>query len=364
VKTTSAAPTLAFAGAARRYWLEVFPRLRREQQERGAAAERILDPRLREPALAALRKWGNVEGAVAFATLAPRAHRATAADAMGAFQAAYNYLDMLAERSRTWPGADPGQLHMALVDALLTRTQHLDAPPVDYYGAIGGYGDGGYLEQLAEDCRDALARLPSWASVAPAAGRAAERIVAFQAASNGEIERDRDALRAWGDANVELALGLRWWEAAAAAGSSLEVFALIALAAHTDVDAQAIVAIDRAYFPWIGALHSLLDNLVDLDEDHASGQHSLFACYASADEARERIRMLARRALEAARVLPQASGHVLILAAMASFYLSAPQARSQARAPVRAAVLSTLGLPARLSMLVFRARRAAGRQPC
>ena len=98
--------------------------------------------------------------------------------------------------------------------------------------------------------------------------------------------------------------------------------------AHDAFGAAEIDATERAYFPWIGALHSLLDNLVDAEEDRASGQHSLTACYASSDEAQLRMGMLARRSLEAARTLPRASEHVLILAAMASYYLSSPQART------------------------------------
>ena len=37
--------------------------------------------------------------------------------------------------------------------------------------------------------------------------------------------------------------------------------------------------IDRAYFPWIGALHTLLDSLVDRHEDRESGRPSLLSYY-------------------------------------------------------------------------------------
>jgi hypothetical protein len=66
--------------------------------------------------------------------------------------------------------------------------------------------------------------------------------------------------------------------------------------------------------------------------------------------------LLAERSLQATATLPRARGHALILAAMASFYLSTPEARAPAAAPVADAVLEALGEPATLSMMVFRSR--------
>ena len=74
--------------------------------------------------------------------------------------------------------------------------------------------------------------------------------------SNGELE-------SWARRQTATDNGLEWWETAAAAGSSLGVHALIAAAASPMLDEQDVAAIEAAYFPWIGALHSLLDSLVD-----------------------------------------------------------------------------------------------------
>jgi tetraprenyl-beta-curcumene synthase len=362
VKTGRTAPILSFAGAARRYWLGVFPRVRRERDTRKARASEIRDPALREVALAALGKWGNVEGAAAFATFAPRLRRTAAIRAMSAFQAAYNYLDMLAERpsgqTDGWPGANAERLHEALLVALDPA-----APPLYYY-AGSGQTDGGYLQEMVEECRAALGELPCWPAVLPAARRAAERIIAFQSASTGDPDSDRAALRATADEHGLPGWELRWWETAAACGSSLCVFALIAAAAQSRVDSAEIAAIEHAYFPWIGALHSLLDNLVDVAEDHATGQHSLIGCYPSAIQASAGMRLLAQQSLRATQDLANPAGHVLILAAMASFYLSSPEADTPDGQIVAAAVLDTLGTPARRAMLVFLARRRIGAQPC
>jgi tetraprenyl-beta-curcumene synthase len=357
----SAPRAVTFVAAARRYWLEVFPRVCRERRRGRARALAIPDPLLRRVALEAQGKWGNVEGAAAFAAFAPRGRRAAATRAMASFQAAYNYLDLLGEHPSADPAANGRRLHGALLVALDPGDRLEMGRHEDYYADSLQRDDGGYLAQLVDACRAALATLPSYALVAPAARRAGERIVAFQSCNTGELGGDFAALRRWAQAAAPPGEGLRWWEAAAAGGSSLCVYALIALAAEPDVDPAAPAAIEAAYFPWIGALHSLLDNLVDVAEDHATGQHSLIGRYDSPGEAAERMGMLAERALSASQALVNARAHMLVLSAMAGFYLSAPEARTPAALPVARAVREALDGPVGSAMLVFRARMLARR---
>jgi tetraprenyl-beta-curcumene synthase len=345
----------SFAGAARRYWLGVFPRVCAERRRREARALEIPDQVLRQVVVDALRKWGNIEGASAFAAFVPHRRRAAAARAMVCFQAAYNYLDMLTELPNTDPAANGRLLHRSLLVALDPEAEHLD-----YYAHHHLHEDGGYLAETVDDCRAALARLPSYAAVAPAALRAAERIVAFQSCNTGEVQGDYLALERWARAHTPKGTGMRWWETAAAGGSSLGIYALIAAAAEPRVDAEEVAAIEAAYFPWIGSLHSLLDNLIDAAEDYATGQRSLIDCYASPYDAATRMGMLAERSSRAARALPGCR-HSLVLAAMASFYLCTPEARAPEAAPVADAVLQALGEPARMAMTVFRSRLALRR---
>lgn len=340
----------SFTGAAGRYWLGVFPRVCAERRRREARAGEIPDELLRRVVVDALHKWGNIEGASAFAAFVPRRRRAAAVRAMACFQAAYNYLDMLTELPNTDPVANGRLLHRALLVALDPDAEHLD-----YYAHHHRREDGGYLAETVDGCRAALAQLPSYAAVAPAARRAAERIVAFQSCNTGEVQGDYLALERWARAHTPPGSGLRWWETAASGGSSLCIYALIAAAAEPRVDPAEIAAIEEAYFPWIGALHSLLDNLIDAAEDYATGQRSLVGCYASPRDAATRMGILTEHSLEAAAALP-GRRHVLVLAAMASFYLSTSEARAPAAAPVTDAVLRALGDPAALSMLVFRWR--------
>jgi tetraprenyl-beta-curcumene synthase len=348
----------AFAGAAWRYWIGVFPRVCLERRRRRARALQIPDPLLRRTALDAQRKWGNVEGAAAFAAFVPSRNRRAAARAMTCFQAAYNYLDMLGEQPSADPAANGRRLHSALLVAL-----DPDASHADYYQHSPQHEDGGYLTEILDACRAALATLPSYPALAPAARRAGERIVAFQSCNTGELQGDLSELERWARAQTPPGEDLRWWETAAAGGSSLGVYALIALAAtepELSMPARS-EALQDAYFPWIGALHSLLDNLVDVAEDRANGQHNLIGRYASPQEAAERMGWLAERSLRAARALGDARAHTLVLAAMASFYLSTEEAATPAALPISRAVLQALDGPADLAMLVFRARLSVRR---
>ncbi|HEY2283146.1 MAG TPA: DUF2600 family protein [Solirubrobacteraceae bacterium] len=352
-----AALAVSFAGAAWRYWLGLFPRVCSERRRRRARALEIPDPLLRRVAIESQRKWGNVEGAAAFAAFAPRRHRGAAARAMMGLQEAYNYLDLLGEQPSSDPAANGRTLHRALLVAL----DPADVSHVDYYAHSPEREDGGYLREIVDSTRAALAELPSYGVVASATLATAARIVEFQSCNTGERQGDLAALERWARAAAPSGSDLRWWEVAAAGGSSLCVYALIALAADPRLDARTVAAVEEAYFPWIGALHSLLDNLVDATEDRATGQHSLIGAYASPQEAAARMGRLADRSLAAAASLPGDRGHTLLLAAMASFYLSTPEASTPQALPITRAVLDTLGRPAALAMGVFRTRLAVRR---
>ena len=221
----------AFAGAALRYWLTVFPRVARARRRMRARALAIPDPVLRGLALAALRKRGNVEGAAAFATFAPWCRRRAAVRALVAFQAAYDFADTLAEQPSAEPERNARRLHGALLVALdpaASRRDHLAHRPQR--------DDGGYLAETLAECHAALRRLPSYPALAPAALRAAARIVAFQSLSVAAQRDEPLGLESWARAAAPPGSDLRWWETAAAGGSSLAVHALIAAGAARRLD--------------------------------------------------------------------------------------------------------------------------------
>lgn len=345
-----AALRATFAQAALVYWTGVFPRVCLHVARWRRQARQIPDPQLRRLALEALDKRGNIEGAAAFAAFAPRGHRASVTHAASAFQAAYNLLDILGEQPSADPVADGRRLHEALVYALDPA-----AEPIDWYEHHPQGNDGGYLNGVLDGCRGALATLPNFATVAPSARAGAARIVAFQSLNLSESQGSHEALEQWAREATPPGAGLQWWETAAAAGSSLGVHVLIAAAAEPQLDAGEVTALERAYFPWIGGLHSLLDNLIDKHEDEAAGHRSLVEYYGP-QRAAQRMRWLALQAMQLAQELPHNRRHVVMLAAMIGNYLSTPEAHSPELNPVSESVLATIGTLERPTMLIFKLR--------
>jgi tetraprenyl-beta-curcumene synthase len=298
-------------------------------------------------------KQGNLEGAAAFATSAPPARRALVIRACVAFTAAHDYVDTLAEQPAPDREANARQLHQALTAAVDPTLAH-----DDFYAHCPTQADGGYLSELVRTCRAALHGLPSAAAVSTAATEATRSITRYQVLNHSREGWAEGALADFPAPPVRPPL--KWWEAAAAAGSSLSVLALIALAARDDVQPADVAALDGAYF-WISALQVLLDGLIDQEKDEAERQHNLVARYATAAEAAERLQLIAGRAIEAARELPRGEEHALILAGMTSYYLSAPEAAHPHARPAASAVLEAIGPLAEPTMLVFRIRRALAR---
>lgn len=349
------APAVAFAGAARRYWLGVFPCARCELRHWRLRAGEILDPALRRHAVEAQRtKRDSLEGAMAFATFAPRCSRDAVVRALTAYQVAFDYIDTVSEQPNADPIANGRRLNQALLRALEPDGAHLD-----YYAHHNGREDAGYLWDLVDTCRTALSGLPSYTAIAELVRRATARVVSYQALNHGDAHGSLDAFTRWARAETRGSSGLRWWEIGAAAGSPLPVFALIAAAASPSTGAREAAALEGAYFPWIASLNSLLDNLIDRGEDAACGQRNLIDYYASPAETATRMQTLASQALRRTRALSDGQHHTMILAAMASFYHASPRACAPETRLVTQRILDTMvGDFAVPSTLILRGRHA------
>lgn len=359
---------IAFAGAARVYWGSVFPMVSADLRRRRLGIEQIPNGRLRTLALAALAKRSNMEGAAAFATFVPAESRPAVVRATVAFQSLYNHLDMLGEQPRRDAIAISRMLHSALLCALRPDGEDDLAELVKLSG-----DDGGHLLRMVAETRRAVSELPGYRVVEPAALRAARRVATFQTFNCGDLQGDHLALGRWADGEVSRESGLLWWETAGSGGSSLGVHVMLAAAGSDEIaraeseDAAAglLDAIESAYFPWIGALHSMLDQVIDFDEDARTRQGNLALYYGSTAEAADRLRMLASKSIEQARMLSRRGlgvRHELIVIAMSCLYLSASRDDGVSRA-VRRAVLAELGPLSLPAIAIFRvAGRAGGTQ--
>jgi len=304
------------------YWLTIFPVARRELRRWRTRAAAIPDPALRKIASRALADEGlNAEGAALFATLAPIVRRPVTTRLLVAFQVMYDYLDALTEQPTPEPLSSSRRLHLALVVALGGS-----APAGGFFPQHPPHDDDGYLAELAMSCRATFLQLPSARLVAPHAIRAAARSAEGQSQSHAAALGADHGLVRWATDATPRGLDLRWWETAAAAESSLVMHALLASASQSRMTDAHAASVAAAYWPWIGGLNALLDDLVDTAEDAAEGTHSYIARYDSADACARRLARIAAEASSAIGRLPLRRRHALIFAAMTSYYLAAPQA--------------------------------------
>jgi tetraprenyl-beta-curcumene synthase len=309
---------LATFAALATYQARIVPRVRRELGAWRRVAEAIGDPEGRAQALAAIDQKGlNVEATAVFAILAPRPGRADAIRAMVALQTAIDYLDTVGERT--------------------------------------SLGDGAYLDRLFGAFRDSVRGMPSQAAVSPGLERAIGRCGEGQAATHAAEHGDGEALEIWALAQKAPA-SYRWWEIAAGGSSSVAAHALIAAAADRRTTPAEVAAIDAAYFPPIGALTVLLDDLIDRDEDAAAGAHNYTAYYRDGEEAAERLELLVRLARASLDRLRHRHRHAAILAGVAGFYLSAAGAQTPYAEPARERLLASAG-PAVRSIVALMGRR-------
>ena len=358
MRTGTMRRTVTFAGAARCYWTEVFPFARRELREWRRRAEAIPEPGLRRDALLALgAKSGNAEGLAAFAVLAPRAQRRSVIRAVVAYQTALDYLDNVTERpvhSQAERLKLNGALEVAVDSELSLQT---------YREETGQRADHDYLVALVGACRTSLGGLPSYASAASPLRRRARLGVESQAMNHSlRAGADERQMASWAHEATRassLEGELQWWEVFAAGASTPALGALAALAAQPGADEGDFLAVERAYFPWVNALNTMLDSLVDLDEDPSQQRH--IERYGSPQAAAERLAAIAARSRAGVCKLPSAQQHELILAAMGGFYLAQPAAWQGDRRVIAAAVLDALGPFARSTLTVHRLRQGRPR---
>jgi tetraprenyl-beta-curcumene synthase len=333
------------------YWLTIYPRARREIGRCRRRALKIPDAALRAAAVDKLtRERLNPEAAAFFAILAPRRGRPILVRLMVDYQIAYDYLDAINEQPATAPVRNGLQLHRALSDAVGSQPSH-----TDYYLHSPHKDDGGYLLDLVRACQQALLALPSARAIEPALIRAAERCGQAQARNHATLVEGKAQLIDWTAALRDTGEYM-WWELAAAGISCLALHALFAAAACSTTLEQA-ERIDRAYFPSVCAISALLDSLIDFPHDAGSTNHSFVGHYQSSAVAARRFAAITSEARLLSSALAGHRRHMLILAGIASFYLSAPEARTDFARPVATRTLDCLEPSSAPILAVMRSRR-------
>jgi tetraprenyl-beta-curcumene synthase len=344
---------VALVGSGIFYWVAIYPAARRRIRAWTIVAREIPDPVIREHALRKLTKEGmNPEAAAFFAVLAPRRHRRALVRLMVDFQIAYDYLDAINEQPGACAVRNGLQLHRALLDAV--SIQHRDT---DYYQHHPQRDDGGYLRELVASCASSLRTLPSAAALEPVLAKAVERCGEAQSRNHAMAVEGSQQLIEW-TRGLGAGADYLWWELAAAGISCLSIHALFAISA-CDVDLQEAERVDAAYFPSVCAISALLDSLIDRPDDALDSNHSFVAHYADAATAAGRFAAITGEARTLSRSLARHHRHGVILAGIASFYLSAPEAYREPARSVARSTLANLGLARVPIRAAMRWRRSA-----
>ena len=337
----------------RRLFREVLPAVDAELAYWRGQALNIPEEALRTQALASIgHKRFHCEGGAVYALFTRGAAARDLVRLIVALQTISDYLDNLCDRGVSLAPRDFRALHQAMLDAVRLGP------------AVGGYyrhhpfqDDGGYLATLVATCRRQAMRLPGYDVVAPRVWQLASLYVDLQVLKHAPRAWREGLLASWHEHHRHLAPGLRWNEFAAAAGSTLGMFALFALAAHGRPDPAQVERVLDAYFPWVCGLHILLDYWIDQMEDHLGGDLNFTAYYGSAPVAGARLRAIFREALRRVRRLDTATLHEVIVQGLPALYLSDGKARRAGLLPHARCLLHDGGMASRLAYWLCRFRR-------
>lgn len=336
------------------YDAAIVPRAHRQIIGRARTAAAIPDPLLRGHASETIAvDTDNAVAVAALAATAPLRRRRATVELLVAYQLLVDYVDRLGER------ACAGQVRrsLRLGAALAAVAAPAGAIAIDSLGE-----DGGYLGALVATCRKRLGRLPAHPLIQLDARRAAERCAHALAHTHAAAHRGSvDDLRRW-VATQRAPGGYAWWELAAGANSNLAITALLAAAADPALTRREAAAIAAAYWPHVCVMSTLLDSLVDYEQDIASGNFSFVSHYADRDAIRRGVIRAATNSLAATQTLPHRHTHAMIVCGVAAYYATgATEGTLGAEiAPPLLAALEPLVKPIALAL---RAQRRLQRTP-
>lgn len=319
--------------------LELRPQVHRELAHWRERAMRIPDPLLREGALSSIAdSASHSEGAAMFGAFASRERRQAQVKLLVAFQMLADYLDTISEREDVEDVyATNVQLHKAMAVAVGAAERE------DYYALHPCKDDGGYLDAIVSTCQEIVATLPSFEVT-----RELQKVLTSAYGESQALHHmhasEGDAMRV-AQTRDEIARHpeLSWHEVVVAESSTLAILALLAAAADPHLTASQAEAVQSAYYPYTNCLNIMLDSLVDMPTDRATGDIVLLDGYDSWDEARARLAFLASSSREMLPGIPKRELHEVFIAAMTGYYLSDPNARTGMTSPATAGILDALG---------------------
>jgi tetraprenyl-beta-curcumene synthase len=326
-----------------RFIKEIFPQVKKELGFWTVRAEKASDSVLANQALDSLhRKAFHCLGGSIYA-LYPGVEREAMIEFIVAYQTISDYLDNLVDAAHVQDEKAFAQLHLAMTEALDPDTELSD-----YYAEYPQHQDGGYLDHLVRTCQANLKALPSFSVVKAQLFAFATLYSSLQTFKHLCLEVREEKMLSWLEPNQAHYPEISVWEFAAATGSTLGIFCLVAAAHRPGLTAEEVNKIKRAYFPWISGLHILLDYFIDFVEDRETEQLNFVQYYTSTTEREARLVLFLRKSLEHACELTYPRFHQAVIEGLLAMYLSDPKTKIEELEGGARALLSVGGIEVRI----------------
>ncbi|MGB9868095.1 MAG: DUF2600 family protein [Bacillota bacterium] len=300
------------------------PLVRARLRALGEAAQHIPESVLREQAMSSLkRKAFHCVGGSVYSLLASAPLLPTVLDVIVSVQTISDYLDNLSDRAGVQQEAALRGIHQAFLASLGCAPQPSD--PREYYGLYPWHNDGGYLHQLVSRARQGLGVLPRYGELLPDIQGLAQLYVELQVLKHLDREFRQPRLERWAEESASQ-LGwagkLYWWEFAAACGSTLGVFYLLAMASWQEGKLSPGQVFRSGFFPWVCGIHILLDYFIDIEEDLAQGDLNFVSYYPDTQSAARAMGLIWRNALDCVKPLPGRQVNEAVVRGLPGFYLA------------------------------------------
>ena len=174
-----------------------------------------------------------------------------------------------------------------------------------------------------------MQKLPSYSSVQREALVLVQYYIDLQVKKHISLSQRERTLIDWAESNLTSYPGIYWQEFAAASGSTLALFALLALASHNNIEPQECRETIDAYFPWICGLHILLDYFIDQEEDRQGGDLNFTFYYADNEETIQRLKLFIQQSHLKARQIKNPVFAKTVIEGLLALYLSDKKIKSQ-----------------------------------
>ncbi|RJX27438.1 MAG: tetraprenyl-beta-curcumene synthase family protein [Dethiobacter sp.] len=335
-----------------RYLFDILPRVEKELQGWKSFLRGCPPSPLQQQALHSIRdKRFHCQGGAVFALLNPAACQ-NLLPLIVSFQTISDYLDNLCDRI-TWEHISSlrdkekdlfmekgfRQLH----DSMLASLETGNLLHQDFYQYYPLRADEGYLQGLVNCCQKNAAALPALNKVNAKVLFLTGLYCDLQSLKHLSLKYRQKRLEKWFQAYQKEFSCLLWHEFAAAAGSTLGTFVLLAMASQQNVSHDEIEKIFNCYFPWICCLHILLDYFIDQEEDRREEDLNFVSYYSSREHCCERLFFFIENSLQRAGELSDSTFHRTVVKSLLALYFSDPKIKRQKLEKTARDLLSATG---------------------